>query len=227
VVLPTQPQKSLNAKGLKLYTLIAENTKEVVMSKKDENEVEEFLKSYNLTPERIKEAKLKEKMESPDFKVTSSQGDLFFCEVKSVLTNIDDSGLSHFKCLSIISEKIHKAVKQFNTVNPKRSYPNVLIWVTHTPHVDWHRFRNILQGGIKIPSSEDDKLIFDFRHLEPFKRIENELALIDLSIWLFNRRLRPFFSGKYMPFVALLSRIFDDLFKKSDEGFIFTFDVPI
>ncbi len=111
--------------------------------KEDEQRVADFLKDSGLIPKPFaKEEKGRQK--TPDFRVFKDEAFAFYCEVKSI--NKDDwldkllekapSGTSiggerPDPILNRISDDIHTATKQFDSVNPAVEDPNVLALVNN------------------------------------------------------------------------------------------------
>jgi len=180
-------------------------------SKIDEKEVEKFLKSFGLRCQKIDDIKNDDGTieKAPDFKVIKPDEDFFFCEVKSIFTEVNENGFLHSKLVNIISTKVHKSIKQFNSVNPKRVKDNVLVWVTHTMYIDWNKFVKFCLGGITIPLSRNGKYITHFNRFEAFNRVRDEMAFIDLSIWLFNSEQKYIFTGKDFKSNVKLMEIFN------------------
>jgi hypothetical protein len=101
----------------------------------DERVTKSFLESYQLVPERFTEQDMlnwggtvEHQVELPDFKVKTPDGGLFYCEVKSLSKAPNEEDFVSFNRLS---NNIHKACAQFETVNSRHIVPNVLVWVNH------------------------------------------------------------------------------------------------
>lgn len=141
----------------------------------DEKLAKKFLESHQLSPERFDKSVAGR---TPDFKVSSKSGVLFMCEIKSIEGAID-KGILHATIFNNLTKKLHKAYKQFDSVNSQHLVPNVLIWVSHDFQINWHTFTNLMRGKIQI----EDRLI---RNLGKFTngRIKHEKLEIDMHIWL-------------------------------------------
>ncbi len=145
--------------------------------RKDEILAEGFLRSYKLNPMRFE--KTHRQKDTPDFKVSTPSGGLFMCEVKSIDIDAIDKGIRHNTIYNSLTSKLHKAHKQFNSVNSNHFVPNVIVWVSHDLRINWHTFTNLMQGNIQV----EGKLI---RNLGKFSngRIKHEKLEIDMHIWL-------------------------------------------
>ena len=76
-------------------------------------------------------------------------------------------------------------------------------------YIDWNEFVKFCLGGITIPLSRNGKYITNFNRFEAFNRVRDEMAFIDLSIWLFNSELKYIFTGKDFKSNAKLLEIFN------------------
>ena len=158
----------------------------------DERRVVELLRNKGLI---AKEFSSEEKITSktPDFRVFKGNEFVFFCEVKSVA---EDKWLKNQvqkappgtivgkprndPKFNRVSNKIHEAAAQFNSVNINRDFPNVLAFVNKdhwckTKYLEW-----VLTGNFHSDNG-------NFHHI--FKkysrgRISKEKQLIDEYIWM-------------------------------------------
>lgn len=92
--------------------------------KANEERVYSFLKTMKLEPLRFSKEELKAS-KTPEFRVYKDGKLICYCEVKSIF---DDNfeGVRPDPTYNTIQNKIHEAVKQFDSVNPFHDYPNVL-----------------------------------------------------------------------------------------------------
>ncbi|MBX7046382.1 MAG: hypothetical protein K1X86_11165 [Ignavibacteria bacterium] len=164
----------------------------------DEKFIEDFLKSLTLKPTRFPKNK---EEKSPDFKVETQNGFLFFCEVKSIEIETSKEGLLYSTIYNCITTRVHKAFKQFESVNALRFVPNVLIFISHNFQINFKSFEELLIGKLEI---EGDK-IADFSKYK-YGKFKNEIKSIDLVIF-FNGDVANYF---YITtdFISQLTRIF-------------------
>jgi len=184
------------------------------ISKTDEYLAKTYLESFKLEVENYSKTEHDEK--TPDFKVTAQSELYFFCEVKSIFTTTNDTGILYNTIYNAISGKIHSAYKQFRGVNSNHYVPNVLVIISHNMQINWHSFEELARGFIKLgPSSFVD--ITKYR----MGRIRYEFREIDLFIWLEDiQAAKLFFNNHNMRNVALLSQVFSfDLKSISNETF--------
>lgn len=165
------------------------------ISKTDENLVESFLNSFDLKIERYSSQQQNKFGKTPDFKVLTKDDKFILCEVKSILPHDMDKGILHKKVLSIITDKISDANKKFISVNSQHFVPNILVFVTHNPFIDWKNYIEVLQGKITIPNSweiqKDTILLKSFESHDAHNRLKNNFSIIDLTIWLYGNEREP------------------------------------
>lgn len=119
--------------------------------------------------------------ETPDFKVYKDSKLLFYCEVKSIDKEIfveEEQFGTDNTYNQIAMKRIHKSVKQFDSVNPNRDYPNVLVIVNHQFGVDVADLHLVFSG---IPLESSDKVI-TFVRKDFAEKIRTEKNRIDLYI---------------------------------------------
>jgi hypothetical protein len=172
----------------------------------DEELAKAFFASYSLEAEPYEDSQLQESR-TPDFKVSYPQdGFFFFSEVKSFNTKVGSKGLSPTRVFNIFTAGIHDAYGQFKAVNSHRIVPNVLVFVTHNFQIDWHAFKEFLQGYIAFPNGGKESII-------PLKRVsesfyKNEVKQIDLFVFLQGKKPDFFFSKVDQFFTDKLLRVF-------------------
>jgi hypothetical protein len=118
----------------------------------------EFLKSKGLRPERFSKKEVGT-IQTPDYRVFDNQGFAFFCEVKMVA--YDDwlekqletapegtlvGGLRNDPAFNRLTGHIHKAAKQFNSVNPDLKHLNVLIFYNDDLHSGFLELFGVITG---------------------------------------------------------------------------------
>ena len=86
---------------------------------------------------------------TPDFRVEQGD-DLFYCEVKSAEKRTTNGGIQHSTIANAMTAQLHNAVKQFDAVNPARTAPNVLAWVTHSHQFSVHTFVDLYRGAVTV-----------------------------------------------------------------------------
>lgn len=159
---------------------------------------EDFLKSLTLRTTRFPKNK---KEKAPDFKVETQSGFFFFCEVKSIEIETSREGLLYSSINNCITTRVHKAFKQFQSVNANKFVPNVLIFISHNFQINYKSFEDLLRGKLEIEGAE----IADFSKYK-YGRFKNEIKEIDLVIF-FNGDVANYF---YITrdFIYPLTRIF-------------------
>ena len=174
-------------------------------SRQDETKVERFLASRHLVAERLPRSIGPEEPEKPDFQVLGRNGELLFCEVKSIFAQTPLEGILHRTICNGLTVKFHKAAAQCRTVNSHHFVPNVLAWVSHNVQINVHTFRDLLRGHIRI----DTQIIAD---LTPYRfgRLRADLPEIDLHVWLEEDDTPHWIivNSSRPEFVTLLTRLF-------------------
>lgn len=99
----------------------------------DEDVVRDYIVTLSVMPRPVPRPKrYTNTPKGPDFHVFRGDRTIFFCEVKTLCdtgwvgTRIDSRTIHNR-----IADDIHEAVKQFDSVNPSASVPNVLAFVNH------------------------------------------------------------------------------------------------
>lgn len=169
----------------------------------DELMVETFLKTKDLNVSRFEKFEML-KGKTPDFKVVSSNGFFFYCEVKSIDIKTSDDGILFSNIYNSITSKIREGYKQFHSVNSQKLVPSVLALVSHNFQVNFNSFENLMRGNYLIDGQEISNFM---KYREG--RIKNALREIDLFIFFdhqtpnyFLNNLDPYFTNK-------LIRLFD------------------
>jgi ribosomal protein L30 len=125
---------------------------------------------------------------TPDFKLLKDGSLSGYCELKSprddfIFESPQRGGVAIRENVPFyrkLGGHVRKAAKQFDVVNPDHALPNVLVIVSHCPHVD-RRDLIATIGGLPIPGSE--------RRLWMLSRKDQEETLaaarrIDLFLWI-------------------------------------------
>jgi len=117
---------------------------------------------------------------TPDYKVRKDGELVLYCEVKSVLTETHpEFGLLWQTLYNSLTADVHKAAKQFQAVNPDRTVPNVLIWMSHNFQINVNSFVDLAQGKIQIDNIEIADLGRYTRG-----RFQQDIDNIDMVIWI-------------------------------------------
>lgn len=109
-----------------------------MQNKKEEQIIEDYLKSIGLYCIRFSKAEMRQG-KTPDYRVYKNNELKFFCEVKTVEAigvGGDDPVFNK------LTDDIHEAMKQFNAVNLEENYPNVLAFVNHNEE-DFYGFTDL------------------------------------------------------------------------------------
>jgi len=160
--------------------------------KKDEQRVADFLKGFGLAPKPfIKEEKGRQK--TPDFRVFKDEAFAFYCEVKSIKkdewlnkllekapSGINVGGARHDPIPNRISNDIHTATKQFDSVNPAVKDPNVLALVNNDTNCG---FTDLFEATSGCFWAEGNNFYPSLKNISE-GRIKEEKWRIHLFLWL-------------------------------------------
>jgi len=141
------------------------------LAKSGENAVKIFLASKGLQVEKIPERDVK----TVDFAVYTKDGLAFYLEEKT----LEPASLEWKRIDPIyqsIAKHVHEAARQFESVNPDRSIPNVLSFTNLDPSRDVNYLFTSLTGQAITRSGKVVKL-------DEFGKKEKALNLIDLYLW--------------------------------------------
>lgn len=175
------------------------------ITKIDEKLVANYLRKFGLVPERFPGDDASRHQKTPDFKVSSLTGKIFFCEVKTILTMTTEKGLAHRTVHNGFTKNIADAVEQFNSVNSLRLVPNVLAWVSHNFQINDQNLHELLTGNISI----QNKVYVDLKKYRYSKRTSGNLKNIDMHIWLYHDgEGRHIYTPNNEEFLFSLSTIF-------------------
>ncbi len=144
------------------------------------------LKAERFTREEIGQGK------TPDFRVFKSGELVAFCEAKHV--QHDDwldkkletakpleivGGLRHDPVFNRLVAHIHKAYKQFMSVNPDRKYPNVLVFMNSDKQCDNRDLVAVMTGNFYVEGGGAEPIYTAYSE----GRIKEEKFAIDLYVW--------------------------------------------
>lgn len=144
----------------------------------DENIVAEFLAKKGLTATEFQKQE-RRNGKTPDFRVLRNEDFAFFCEVKTIEKDMVE-GLRKDPTFNRLTDDIHTAVKQFDTVNPKVEVPNVLALVNHDRSCGFLDLIGVLTGNFIAENDQPHPIYKQFSE----GRIKDEKARIHLFLWL-------------------------------------------
>ena len=174
---------------------------------KDENIVKAFFESFRLGVDLFDEVE-RQAGRNPDFKVSlQDDGFFFFCEVKSLNTEVTNDGLLHSRVFNIYTAGIHDSFGQFKVVNSQHFVPNVLAYVSHNFQMNSHNFKDFLQGYISIPNGDEKESVMPLRKVSSSNHIK-ELEKIDLILFFLGDKPDYIITSKDQRFINKLIRIF-------------------
>jgi len=130
---------------------------------------------------------------TPDFRVLKGTDFCFFCEVKSIdkETWLDEQlkevppgtiagGERPDPTFNRLTSDIHKAIKQFDAVNPDVKFPNVLAFVNNESICRVHDLYEVFTGNYR----SDDGTLYPISKKYSEGRIKEEKHRIHLFIWI-------------------------------------------
>lgn len=141
----------------------------------DENKVKDYFINIGLYPKKINEGNDK----TPDYEVYKNGNLVFYCEVKTIKEDVFE-GAKGDPIYNRITQDIHTAVKQFNSVNKDLKYPNVLVFVNHDDMCGLEDLQSVLTGEFH---SEDGKTYNIYKKYSE-GRIKNDKLKIHWYIWI-------------------------------------------
>jgi hypothetical protein len=139
--------------------------------------VKDHLEAIGLRVEKIKEGEEK----SVDFIVFQNETPVFYLEEKTLEDDVFE-GCKKDPTYNSISAHVHKAAKQFISVNRNRALPNVLAFVNMDISRDYIDLLITLTG---IAPTENETNI----KIRNIGRVAKDLAEIDLYLWFNNDSL--------------------------------------
>jgi hypothetical protein len=152
----------------------------------DEKFAFEFLESKKLNVKLFSEIEKSEKGKTPDFKVDSNDGFFFYCEVKSIYIETSDDGILFQTINNNIANKVKEAYDQFNSVNPSKLVPNVLIIKSHNFQINYSSFISLVKGVLEI----DNEVISDFHKYRDGRAKE---AFREIDLFIFFNHNTPYY----------------------------------
>ena len=121
----------------------------------------------------------KSKGKKADFELYSEDHLFGYCELKSIL-DYDCYGEHHDPTYNKIQNKIHEATKQFKSVNPDHSRPNIVFFINDTKKVGWQDLWYVLTGQVTPPTQPSEPI--DLQYLKRLLK-KDDLAALDYFIW--------------------------------------------
>lgn len=161
------------------------------MANEGQHYVKTFLERIGLQVNPIKETTIK----TPDFEVLQNGQLVCYCEEKTLEENETEYltaeeleeycdgiqagievNIDKDSTYNSISTHIHKAIKQFNSVNPHREFPNVLAITNFNSSRDIHDLFITLTGKALLDDGS-------YMRIHRVGRIRSEINNIDLFLW--------------------------------------------
>ncbi|MCY8996779.1 hypothetical protein [Bacillus inaquosorum] len=142
------------------------------MAEYGESIIKRFLDNKGLKVNKIEEGD----EQTPDFEVFKDFQRILFCEEKT-LEYDDFVGAKSDSTYNAISRHMHKAVKQFKSVNPNHELPNVLAFVNLDTLKDMHDLFITLTGYALLDNGSYMKI----RRVG--HRTIEDISHVDLILW--------------------------------------------
>ena len=171
----------------------------------DEPRVAAFLQKKGFQAEGFGK-RTRRKLRTPDFRVFKGKKLAFFCEVKTISRDewlnqqLNEAppgtivgGPRNDPVFNTLTTKIHRAVQQFDVVNPNLKFPNVLVFVNHNKMCGAPDLQEVLTTYI---ATEDGALHRISRKFSE-GRIREEKLRVHLCIWI--DRMNGFQLRGYFP----------------------------
>ncbi len=158
------------------------------LSNADEDLVAKFFRQAGLVAVRFSKEQMRAGS-TPDFSVLRNGSSVGFCEVKSFIPWEDfDTFEADDPTFDSLSDRIHKAVSQLDSVNPDLTQLSILAIVNHEDAVNWLDLRSVLTGDFISERAERYPIYVDVSQ----GRIRAEKWRIDLYLWFDQGKSRPF-----------------------------------
>ncbi len=171
--------------------------------KEAERKVERWLGAFRLTATRFTKDEMRAGEKTPDFKVMKGNSFQFFCEVKTV-----SEGTKSAKDTTPnqLTDDIHKAFKQFQSVNPERTSANVMAFVCEKSTAGVDYLDDVLTGHWFMENGN----FYPFYAKQSEGRIKHEKAAVDLYLWFEDSETVKFrFPSKGSPHFERLCNLFN------------------
>ncbi|MGG1614575.1 hypothetical protein [Paenibacillus sp. FSL K6-2441] len=141
------------------------------MAEQGQEIVKRFLESLGFEVKKIPESDVK----TPDYEVYLDGELVFYCEEKT-LEYDDFLGVKDDPTYNSISSHVHKAVKQFKSINPNRTIPNVIAFVNFDTLKNVHDLFITLTGHALLDNGQ-------YMKIHRVDRVGNDLDQVDLYLW--------------------------------------------
>lgn len=148
------------------------------IEKKDKEKTQQFFKSMGLEARLISKGEVK----TPDFGIYQNNNLFGYCELKSIMEEEWEGGGRNDPTYNRIQNKIHEAVKQLKTINPKHAVPNIIVIRNHEKHCGKPDLHTVLTGKFLSTQGEVD---FDTRYRRGLLK-NGDLSYSDLIVWMDN-----------------------------------------
>ena len=171
----------------------------------DEKKAQELLESKGfLCDSYTKEEKRNSK--TPDFKVYLDSDLKFYYEVKSIMKDSWENGARNDPIFNRLTDDVHESIKQFDAVNERGNYPNVLILVNHDEMCKIDDLISVITGDFFAADGKRYPIYKQFSD----GRIKNEKNRIHLFIWLDDKDSpRYLFNQGHRKFYLNLCKLFN------------------
>jgi hypothetical protein len=143
-----------------------------------ENKVIAELEKYDLRCELFSKNEMKTR-KTPDRKVYCRDEFAFYCEIKEIAKDDWLGGEKPDPIFNRISDDIHTAVKQFESVNPNLEHPNVLAFVNNDERCGSLDLVGVLTGHLLIDGDGSAPIYLKYSN----GRIKDEKNRIHLYLW--------------------------------------------
>ena len=141
--------------------------------------VDERLRAFGFRLEPFSKREIRAR-KTPDRRVYRGRELVFLLEIKEIAEDNWLGGARPDPVFNRLTDDIHEAVKQFDSVNPNRKVANVLAFVNRDPMCGSEDLRGVLTGSA-LTSSGKRFRIYDKYALG---RIREERFRVDLYLWL-------------------------------------------
>jgi hypothetical protein len=136
------------------------------------------LAKCNLRGERFSKSDMRDR-KTPDYQVYKDNAFAFFCEVKEIKKDNWANGVRSDPIFNRLTDDIHKAVKQFNSVNASLEHPNVLAFVNNDEQCGFLDLLGVLSGRLMLENGGSAPLYLKYSG----GRIKIEKDLIHFYLW--------------------------------------------
>jgi len=163
----------------------------------DLNLAADFLAAKGLSAQRFTAAEMKAG-KTPDFRVFQKEQLAAYCEVKSPRDDRLDNALAladpgslvgyggNDSTFNRIANQVHKAVQQFDAVNPNRELPNILVFINWAYPSSFRDLEETLTGYLRLESDRCEPTMLKVSE----GRIRDEKYRIDAYCWIDGRTQR-------------------------------------